>query len=170
MLQGCPTFPPFHIEDNIKNELPNLLSNVFLMGDRRKFLTCLMTLRVEFDPASETPTNRLTEEAVAFCRSVGSAAATVDDVTGGSGDGVLQAESGDGVVQAEIKKALQRANEVQCSVTGSPPHSTRQSNISVWTDSVHMSLSYSISVCPSPVGSCLLPKFLQAPLFELMWF
>ena len=45
ITSGGENIPPFPIEDNIKNELPNLLSNVFLVGDRRKFLTCLMTLR-----------------------------------------------------------------------------------------------------------------------------
>jgi len=103
ITSGGENIPPFLIEDNIKNELPNLLSNVFLVGDRRKFLTCLMTLRVEIDPKTEVPTNRLTEEAIEFCRSVGSKAETVDDIAG--------VDPTDNTIQEEIKKALQRANE-----------------------------------------------------------
>ena len=37
--------PPVPIEDRIKNEIP-FLSNVMVVGDQRKFLTCLMTLKV----------------------------------------------------------------------------------------------------------------------------
>ena len=36
---------PFEIEDYIKNKIP-FLSNVMLIGDKRKYLTCLMTLKV----------------------------------------------------------------------------------------------------------------------------
>ena len=37
--------PPVPIENRIKNEIP-FLSNVIVVGDQRKFLTCLMTLKV----------------------------------------------------------------------------------------------------------------------------
>ena len=62
-------------------------------------------LRVEIDPKTEVPTNRLTEEAIEFCRSVGSKAETVDDIAG--------VDPTDNTIQEEIKKALQRANEVR---------------------------------------------------------
>ena len=59
---------------------------------------------MEIDPNTEVPTNRLTEEAIQFCKSVGSKAETVDDIAG--------IDPKDGIIQDEIKKALQRANEV----------------------------------------------------------
>ena len=59
---------------------------------------------MEIDPNTEVPTNRLTEEAIQFCKSVGSKAETVDDIAG--------IDPIDGIIQDEIKKALQRANEV----------------------------------------------------------
>ena len=46
-----------------QNHCPELISNVLLVGDRRKFLTCLITLKVDIDQATEMPTYQLTEEA-----------------------------------------------------------------------------------------------------------
>ena len=39
--------PPVPIENRIKNEIP-FLSHVMVVGDQRNFLTCLMTLKVNF--------------------------------------------------------------------------------------------------------------------------
>ena len=45
ITSGGENIPPAHIEALIKAELP-YLSNVFVIGDHRKYLTCLMTLLV----------------------------------------------------------------------------------------------------------------------------
>ena len=42
---GGENVPPVYIEEHIKSEVP-FLSNVMLIGDKRKFLTCLTTLKV----------------------------------------------------------------------------------------------------------------------------
>ena len=38
---------PVPIEDRIKKEVP-FLSNVMLIGDKKKFVSCLVTLKVKF--------------------------------------------------------------------------------------------------------------------------
>ena len=45
ITSGGENIPPSHIEGLIKAELP-YLSNVFVIGDHRKYLTCLVTLLV----------------------------------------------------------------------------------------------------------------------------
>ena len=42
---GGENVPPVYIENCIKSEVP-FLSNVMLIGDKRKFLSCLITLKV----------------------------------------------------------------------------------------------------------------------------
>ena len=42
---GGENVPPVYIEDCIKSKVP-FLSNVMLIGDKRKFLSCLITLKV----------------------------------------------------------------------------------------------------------------------------
>ena len=43
---GGENIAPIPIEDNVKTELPNLVSNCMLIGDKRKFLTLLVSLQV----------------------------------------------------------------------------------------------------------------------------
>ena len=42
---GGENVPPVYIEDCIKSEV-QFLSNVMLIGDKRKYLICLITLKV----------------------------------------------------------------------------------------------------------------------------
>ena len=43
---GGENIAPTNIEEQIKMELSDLVSNVMVVGDGRKYLTCLLTLKV----------------------------------------------------------------------------------------------------------------------------
>jgi len=75
---GGENVPPVLIEDSIIEELP-CLSNAMLIGDRRKFLSCLLTLKVEVDADTLEPTDKLASAAVDWCKEIGSKAKTVDE-------------------------------------------------------------------------------------------
>lgn len=72
---GGENVPPILLEDNLKEEI-QMLSNAMVIGDRRKFLTVLLTLRVTAD-AEGIPTDQLDPKALAICSEIGSSAKTV---------------------------------------------------------------------------------------------
>ena len=59
---GGKNVAPVPIEDRIKSTLKGVASNVVVVGDRKKFLSTLLTLRVNVDPATLQPTDQLTDE------------------------------------------------------------------------------------------------------------
>lgn len=75
---GGENIPPVLIEDVLKGELPSL-SNAMLIGDKRKFLSCLVTLKTEPD-ADGNPTHTLAGPALDLGKSCGSSAKTVQEV------------------------------------------------------------------------------------------
>ena len=76
---GGENIAPVPIEDNIKSALP-CISNAILIGDRRKFLSVFLTLKVDMD--NETPTTQLSQATLDWVESlVGrSYISTVDDL------------------------------------------------------------------------------------------
>lgn len=56
---GGKNVAPIPIEDAIKEELSEVVSNVVIVGEKKKYLTCLITLRVTVDPATQQPTDIL---------------------------------------------------------------------------------------------------------------
>ncbi|CAO2641046.1 Long-chain-fatty-acid--CoA ligase ACSBG2 [Lemmus lemmus] len=71
--------PPVPIETLVKEKIP-IISNAVLVGDKAKFLSMLLTLKCETDQMSGEPLDKLNLEAVNFCRTLGSTAATVSDI------------------------------------------------------------------------------------------
>ncbi|KAK2495368.1 hypothetical protein MC885_016616 [Smutsia gigantea] len=95
---GGENVPPVPLEEAVKRELP-IISNAMLLGDQRKFLAMLLTLKCTVDPDTSDPTDNLTEQAVEFCQSVGSTATTVSEAVG-KDEAVYQA----------IEEGIQRVN------------------------------------------------------------
>ncbi|KAM6149572.1 long-chain-fatty-acid--CoA ligase ACSBG1 [Erethizon dorsatum] len=87
---GGENVPPVPIEEAVKTELP-IISNAMLIGDQRKFLSMLLTLKCTLDPDTSDPTDNLTEQAVEFCQRVGSRASTVSEIVGQRDEAVYQA-------------------------------------------------------------------------------
>jgi len=104
---GGENIPPVLIEDLLKEELP-AVSNVMVIGDQRKFLSCVLTLRCEVD-AEAKPTNKLAAPALAAGQAAGSAATTVQEAAECS-KFVAMIQAG---VDQYNKRSVSRAQHVQ---------------------------------------------------------
>ncbi|KAM5172089.1 long-chain-fatty-acid--CoA ligase ACSBG1 [Mantella aurantiaca] len=87
---GGENVPPIPIEDAIKRHIP-IVSSAVVIGDRRKFLSMLLTLKCSADPESMEPTDHLTPEAMRFCNDAGSAVTTVTEIVGQKDPAVYRA-------------------------------------------------------------------------------
>uniref|UniRef100_A0A8C4I7I9 Long-chain-fatty-acid--CoA ligase ACSBG1 n=1 Tax=Dicentrarchus labrax TaxID=13489 RepID=A0A8C4I7I9_DICLA len=87
---GGENVPPVPIEEAVKKELP-LISNAMLIGDKRKFLSMLLTLKCCSDTETMEPTEELSTEAAEVCRQLGSQATKVSDIIGGKDKEVYRA-------------------------------------------------------------------------------
>lgn len=93
---GGENVPPILLEDNLKEEIP-MLSNAVVIGDRRKFLSVLFTLRVVVD-AEGVPTDKLDPKALSICSEIGSDAKTVAEA------------KADPKIKEYLEKGVKRAN------------------------------------------------------------
>ncbi|XP_039072738.1 long-chain-fatty-acid--CoA ligase ACSBG1 [Hyaena hyaena] len=96
---GGENVAPGPIEEAVKVELP-IISNAILIGDQRKFLSMLLTLKCTLDPHTYAPTDQLTEQAVEFCQRAGSRATTVSEIMARRDEAVYRA----------IDEGIQRVN------------------------------------------------------------
>ena len=94
---GGENIPPVLIEDQIKAQT-KLISNVMLVGDARKYLSALVTLRCVISPEG-VPSDQLTPEAVGIIKEAGGTATTVT------------AALKDAKVHSIIEKAISVANK-----------------------------------------------------------
>ncbi|KAG5276450.1 hypothetical protein AALO_G00132160 [Alosa alosa] len=97
---GGENIPPVPIEDALKEAVP-LISNAMLIGDKRKFLSMLLTIKCEVNSETGAPEDELTAEALEFCRKLGSSSTRVSDLAGGR----------DRLVHAAIQEGVTRVNE-----------------------------------------------------------
>ena len=70
---GGENIAPIPIEDSIKKYLP-CVANAMLIGDKRKFLSVLLTLKTEIDLATQEPLPELAPATIAWCEGLGSKA------------------------------------------------------------------------------------------------
>ncbi|XP_071539026.1 long-chain-fatty-acid--CoA ligase ACSBG2-like isoform X5 [Panulirus ornatus] len=98
---GGENVAPVLLEDNLKAEL-SCLSNCMLIGDKRKFLSILLTLKTNMNLDTGEPYDTLTPACIDWCRSVGSSAKTVQDVLAGPDVNIMRA----------IQDGIDRANKV----------------------------------------------------------
>ncbi|XP_030045357.1 long-chain-fatty-acid--CoA ligase ACSBG2-like [Microcaecilia unicolor] len=96
---GGKNIPPIPIEAAVKEEVP-IISNAMLIGDRRKFLSMLLTLKCNFNPDTGEPQDELSPEAVQFCQELGSRATRVSEVI----------SSKDPAVYKAIQEGIERVN------------------------------------------------------------
>jgi len=75
---GGENVPPVLIESMIKEQLP-AVSNCVVIGDKRKYLTCLLTLRAEVDPNTGVSLEPLLDAAIRAAEEAGSTAKTVSE-------------------------------------------------------------------------------------------
>uniref|UniRef100_T1J839 long-chain-fatty-acid--CoA ligase n=1 Tax=Strigamia maritima TaxID=126957 RepID=T1J839_STRMM len=100
ITSGGENIPPIVIESTVKKLLP-VLSNCMLVGDRRKYLTMLLTLNTEVNPGTMEPNDELNVTAIKWCKSVGSSAKRVSEI--------LQTK--DPKVLAAIQNGIDKYNE-----------------------------------------------------------
>uniref|UniRef100_A0A8C6VTW0 Long-chain-fatty-acid--CoA ligase ACSBG1 n=1 Tax=Naja naja TaxID=35670 RepID=A0A8C6VTW0_NAJNA len=96
---GGENIPPTPLEEAVRKELP-LISNAVLIGDQKKFLSMLLTLKCSVDPDTSEPTDCLTQEAREFCQKAGSKATQVSEIV----------QSRDRAVYRAVQDGIERVN------------------------------------------------------------
>ena len=70
ITEGGKNIAPIPIETRIKENLSSLISQAIVIGDKQKFLTCLLTLKVQIDPATSIPSEILDQCAKNWCKEI----------------------------------------------------------------------------------------------------
>lgn len=99
ITSGGENIAPVPIENRVKSEVP-FLSNVFIVGDKRKYLSCLVTLLTETDPETGEPLDELSAFAKMQLEGLGSHNTTVSSIR----------DPKDIAVYDAIQEGIQRAN------------------------------------------------------------
>ncbi|XP_029466767.1 long-chain-fatty-acid--CoA ligase ACSBG2 [Rhinatrema bivittatum] len=107
---GGENIPPVPIEDALKEYVP-IVSNAMLIGDKKKFLSMLITLKCNVNEETGEPEDDLTLESIEFCQKLGSKATKVSDIIGGKDKAVYAAvQEGINLIN---EKATSNAQKVQ---------------------------------------------------------
>ncbi|KYQ58784.1 Long-chain-fatty-acid--CoA ligase ACSBG2 [Trachymyrmex zeteki] len=99
ITSGGENVASYNIEQAILSELP-YLSNIIVIGDQKKYLTVLVTLKSDMNEETGAPLDTLAPNVLKWAQSIGSSAKTVTEVI----------NFRDVVIYGEIDKAIKRAN------------------------------------------------------------
>lgn len=105
---GGENIPPVLIENEMKHEMP-CLSNCMVVGDKRKFLAMLISLKTTVDGETGLPTDTLAPDSIHVCKQIGSNATTQTEA---AQDPLWVKYINDGVKAANAK-ATSNAQKVQ---------------------------------------------------------
>ena len=105
---GGENVSPVPIENKIM-ELCPLIANCVVVGDKRKFLSCLISLKTEVDPLSGEPSTQLAASVVAALKAQGSSATTLAEA---ASDPIVK-KLVDAAVEGYNKVAISRAQEIR---------------------------------------------------------
>ena len=70
ITEGGKNIAPIPIESRIKEALCTVISQAIVIGDQQKYLTCLLTLKVEVDPTTSIPTDILEPCVKTWCKEI----------------------------------------------------------------------------------------------------
>jgi len=108
---GGENIAPVPIEDNIKAELPQLISNVILIGDKRKYLIVLVSLQSKLNPMTTASLDELKDECIQWLKSNNCNATKVSEIIEKKEPFVFDAI--DKAIKKANNKAISRAANVQ---------------------------------------------------------
>lgn len=108
---GGENIPPVHIEHLVKGEL-SAISNAFLVGDKRKFLTMLISLKTEMEPETGAPKDELQAESIKWIESLGLKYTKLSEILAAGPDKTVLKSLEDAVGRAN-KQAISNAQKVQ---------------------------------------------------------
>jgi len=80
ITSGGKNIAPYPIEDRIKSELADFVSNCVVVGDKQKHLACLLTVKAVPDPLTLEITDQLDALAWEWCNSLGCQPESVSDL------------------------------------------------------------------------------------------
>ena len=96
---GGENIAPVPIEDNLKSELVEIVSQIMVVGDKKKHLAVIITLKTVLDDKNQ-PTDILNEDVQEWLQTLGSKAITAKE---------LMAEDNE-EVKTYIRDAIKRSN------------------------------------------------------------
>lgn len=108
---GGENVAPVPIEDNIKAELPQLISNVILIGDKRKYLIVLVSLQSKLNPVTTASLDELKDECIEWLKSNNCQATKVSEIIAKKEPFIYDAI--DKAIKKANTKAISRAATVQ---------------------------------------------------------